>query len=90
METSSAEIGSSQTMKFGSERQRARDADALALPAGKLVRIASRHARVEADHSQQFLHPLARGAAARQAMHRQRLAHDLCTVMRGLSEAYGS
>jgi hypothetical protein len=39
-DTSSAETGSSQTMSFGLERERAGDADALALAAGELVRVA--------------------------------------------------
>jgi hypothetical protein len=34
------------------ERQRPRDPDALALPAGKFVRVAFQRAGVEADHSQ--------------------------------------
>ena len=41
METSRAEIGSSQTMKFRPEGQRAGDADALPLAAGELVRVAA-------------------------------------------------
>ena len=41
IETSSAETGSSQTISFGLHRQRAGDADALALAAGELVRIAA-------------------------------------------------
>ncbi len=47
-ETSSAETGSSAT-SIGVERQRARDADALALAAGKFMRKAVGAARVEAD-----------------------------------------
>ena len=39
IETSSADTGSSQTISLRLERQRARDADALALAAGELVRI---------------------------------------------------
>ena len=59
IETSSAETGSSQTMKRRLERERARDADALALPAGELVRIALRHVGEQADLAQQRLDPLA-------------------------------
>ena len=40
IETSSADTGSSQTMNSGLQRERAGDADALALAAGELVRIA--------------------------------------------------
>ena len=41
IETSSAETGSSQTISFGLDRERAGDADALALAARELVRIAA-------------------------------------------------
>ena len=40
----------------GLDRERARDADALALAAGELVRIAVDRARVEADQREQLLH----------------------------------
>ena len=40
IETSSADTGSSQTISFGDERQRAGDPDPLPLAAGELVRIA--------------------------------------------------
>ena len=36
IDTSSADTGSSQTMSFGSQRQRPRNTDALALAAGEL------------------------------------------------------
>ena len=59
-------------MSFGLRRKRAGDADALALTAGELVRIALGVVGVEADLSQQFLDPAAlvgrgrpRAAAAR-------------------------
>ena len=39
IDTSSAETGSSQTISFGPQRERARDADPLALTAGELVRV---------------------------------------------------
>ncbi len=42
IDTSSADTGSSQTISSGSQRQRARDADALALAARELVRVAAR------------------------------------------------
>ena len=41
------------------ERERARDADALALPARELVRIAFRHVGKQADLAEQRLDPLA-------------------------------
>jgi hypothetical protein len=40
IDTSSAAIGSSQTMNFRVQRQRPGDADALALAAGEFVRVA--------------------------------------------------
>ena len=40
-------------------RDRARDADALALPAGEFVRVAPRVLRRKADQTQEFRHPLA-------------------------------
>ena len=57
IETSSAETGSSATISFGPQRQRAGDADALALPAGELVRVAVVVLRVQPDQLQQLLHP---------------------------------
>src|SRR6187402_230068 len=44
--------------EFRLERERARNRDALALPAGKLVRVADRHFRIEPDRAEQFLHAL--------------------------------
>ena len=55
METSSAETGSSQTISFGLQRQGARDADALALAAGELVREAVVVLGVQADQLQELL-----------------------------------
>ena len=49
IDTSSEAVGSSSTTKSGSQRQRPRDADALTLAAGQLVRIARRHCRRQAD-----------------------------------------
>ena len=56
IETSSADTGSSQTISFGRQRERARDADALPLAARELVRIAVVVLRVEADAVHQLLH----------------------------------
>ena len=41
IDTSRADTGSSQTMSLGLDRERARDADALALAARELVRVAA-------------------------------------------------
>ena len=49
IDTSSAETGSSATMKLGLERERARDADALALAAGELMRVARAALARQAD-----------------------------------------
>ena len=79
MLTSSAEIGSSATMNSGSHRERARDADALALAAGEFVRIAVRRRREQADHVEQFARR-ARVVCAprrRDAVKAQRLGEDL-------------
>ena len=51
IDTSSAETGSSATISFGLSGQRAGDADALALAAGELVRIAVVVLRVQPDQS---------------------------------------
>ena len=59
-------------------RQGARDADALALPARELVRIARRHLCEQPDLDQQFRRPLPRRAdIGHQAMDRQRLIDDV-------------
>ena len=50
---------------LGVERERARDADALALTAAELVRIAVVEIGVEADGAQQLLHARVLGLAAR-------------------------
>ena len=60
IETSSAETGSSPTRSLGSTRQRAGDADALALAAGELVRVAVQRSAAEPDQLEQL-----RDAAAR-------------------------
>jgi hypothetical protein len=59
METSSADTGSSQHDHLGAQRERAGDADALALAAGELVRVAVGEVGVEADDVEQVLHLLA-------------------------------
>ena len=63
IETSSAEIGSSPTMRLGLERERARDADALALAAGEFVRVASACSALQADPLEQSRDPIAALAA---------------------------
>ena len=77
IETSSADTGSSQTMKSGLTRERARDADALALPARELVRVARRRVRGQADDARaaraRAPAPL---ASRREPVHPQRLADD--------------
>ena len=54
IETSSAETGSSQTISFGIDGERAGDADALALAAGELVRIAPHVVGTETDQLQKL------------------------------------
>ena len=56
IDRSSAETGSSQTISSGLSDQRAGDADALALSAGELVRIARLGLRRKADPFQHALH----------------------------------
>ena len=62
----------------GLERQRARDADALALSAGELVRIPLGHVGQQAHRGQQLRHAVAvLGARLVHAVHGQRLADDV-------------
>ena len=61
-DTSSAEVGSSQTISRGSHRQRARDGDALALAAGELVRVALQRVAPQADLVDQRARAAARRA----------------------------
>ena len=56
IETSSAETGSSAMISFGSQRERPRDPDPLALAARELVRVAVVVLGVEADPLEQLLH----------------------------------
>ena len=78
METSSAETGSSQMMNSGLQDQRARDADALALSAGELMRQPPHHqAGIETDGAENLVHaPLALGAVVDAGDH-QRLGDDV-------------
>ena len=73
------------------ERERARDADALALAARELVRIAAHELRIDADLREQRLH-LARAAPSPRA--RPKICSGSptisSTVMRGSRLAYGS
>ena len=57
-------------------RQRARHADALALSAGKLVRITLAILRLQSDLLQQLRDPLLALRAVRRAVNDQRLSHD--------------
>ena len=60
----------------GAQREGARDADALPLAAGELVRVAVHVVRVEADDLQELLHAGA-AAAFGVAVDRERLADDV-------------
>ncbi len=76
IETSSADTGSSQTIEARLDRQRARDADALPLPAGKFVRIAARVLRRETDEAQDLLQALAPPSLG-ESVQRERLVERL-------------
>ena len=77
IETSSAETGSSATISLGVVRQGARDADALALAAGELVRVAVVVLGVQPDDLEQLLHPAARARpSSPMLLDPQRLADD--------------
>src|SRR5581483_3719855 len=57
--------------------ERAREADALALPAAELVRVARGRVAREPDHLEQLPNPVGRAPAARdEAVDAQRLADD--------------
>ena len=90
-ETSSAETGSSQTISFGFDGERAGDADPLALAARELVREAVVVLRVETDDLEQLLHAaLALGVACRCSCTSSGSPTMKPTRLRGFSEAYGS
>src|SRR6266571_1645843 len=59
------------------QRQSARDADALALAAGELVRVVLHLIRPEPDLLEQFADPLALFASRRQTMNAEWLSHDV-------------
>ncbi len=63
--------------EFRLYRERARDADALALAAGEFVREPLGMERGEADQAQQFLHPCGAGGGVADAMHLHRLRDGL-------------
>ena len=79
-ETSSADTGSSQTIRLGLQCQRAGDADALALAAGEFVRVAVERLGPQPDLERQCLDPLGQCAAARDAVIDQRLADDVADL----------
>ena len=76
IETSRALIGSSATMRSGFERERPGDADALALAAGELVRVALGVVGVEPDRRQQLADALAALGLGADAVDVERLADD--------------
>ena len=92
IETSSAETGSSHTMNFGLEREGARDADALALAARELVRVAVHVARGEARPARaaRATRSSTLGAVRASPWIRAPRRRSSPTVMRGLSDEYGS
>src|SRR5262249_15549199 len=63
------------------ERERPRHADALALPAGELVREAVDVVGREADHLEQLLDPRAQVAARRAFVDAKRVADDLADAL---------
>ena len=77
--------------EFRFDRKRARNADALALAAGKLVRIAVGHFRPQAHFVEQGRDPLARRCAVRCETIDRAAARPMIwpMVMRGLSERIG-
>ena len=77
IETSSAATDSSQTRNSRLDRERARDADARALAAGELVRIAAHQRRIEADAVQHQADVLDLLRAADHAVRDRRLADDV-------------
>ena len=76
-ETSRAETGSSAITSSGSENQSAGDADALALAARKLVRIACQRVFADSDFFEHLNHPPATVAGGKaRLVNRQRLGDD--------------
>ena len=69
------------------DRERARNGDALALAAGKFVRVAARKARLQPDQPQQFLDALAPACDGTRSCSASGSVRIWLTVMRGLSEA---
>ena len=90
IETSSADTGSSSDDEVRVDRERAREADPLALAAGELVRVARGGVGRQADDLEQLAHAPPRLAAPGEAVHAQRLATIRPTLWRGLSDANGS
>ena len=66
IDTSSAETGSSSRISFGIDGERPSDADALALAAGELVRVAAEVLGPQADALEQFA---ALGSRSRRRRH---------------------
>ena len=77
IDTSSAETGSSQTTRSGPERERPGDADALALAAAELVRVAPRVVAPQADDLEAVLDPLVARLAVGDALGEEALADDV-------------
>ena len=91
IDTSSAETGSSATISFGLQRQRPGDADALALAAGELVRVAVVVLGVQPDDLEQLLDPAAGPCPSGTMLcTRSGVPTIAPTVCRGFSEEYGS
>lgn len=81
METSSADTGSSQITSLGVERNGARNADALQLPARKFVRIAAGMLGREAHAAQQFVDALGAGfQPVNEVRLGEQLAHGVARV----------
>ena len=89
IETSSADTGSSQMISLGLQRQRAGDADALALAAGELGREAVVVLGVEADELHQLLDPLLALGAAGDAVDGERVADDRADPAARVERAVG-
>ena len=78
IETSRAETGSSATISFGFEAERAGEADALALATGELVRVELDRLAGETDLSQQLARPAPLLGPRPDPLDRERLAEDRC------------